>query len=479
MADPILDPSAPGIAAPLLAAQRAQAAQVAGLPAPVIAMPNFGGGPPAVSAPSLHPTAISPVLTDQDNLNALRSSPTGVSQIHNPFLRVPAEVGDALFSRLIPGLASAVPGTTARHDLLVHQAENRLAFDQKQAQEQAQQAQTEANTNYLEQRPEIEQNKLDQKNDAAHEKNVVALAKNGQKYDENGQIIDDPTSEAYQSRKVMDDVRQSQQDVRQAELELKQAAADPNSPQYKLAVAKLEVSRANAAAAGTRAQAYMGNYLKGAYNTGLHGDVLPGAPQITDDAGNVTTVGATNAPQAVKAQANAAQFGDVGGALDNLEAKARALVASGGRLNSPGVVYALQHAGSGTPSQILQSLDKANLTPQERDYVISNLAAHENVQALRKSAGGTATDTAVAKLDALLPNGSTPDIDYLLNQTGQIRQTAARLGKGVTTVKGGLKVDTGAANPTGESLGATTKPDGVYEMNGKQYRVKGGQVYAH
>lgn len=31
----------------------------------------------------------------------------------------------------------------------------------------------------------------------------------------------------------------------------------------------------------------------------------------------------------------------------------------------------------------------------------------------------------------------------------------------------------------GPSLGNTTKADGVYEMNGKQYRVEGGKVYAH
>jgi hypothetical protein len=135
--------------------------------------------------------------------------------------------------------------------------------------------------------------------------------------------------------------------------------------------------------------------------------------------------------------------------------------------------------GSGTPSQIIESLNKANLTPQERDYVTSNLAAHENVQALRKSAGGTATDTAVEKLDALLPNGTTPDIDYLLKQTGQIRQTAGRLGKGVTTVQGGLKLPSEGGVADSAPLGTTSKPDGVYEMNGKSYRVQGGKVYAH
>lgn len=48
----------------------------------------------------------------------------------------------------------------------------------------------------------------------------------------------------------------------------------------------------------------------------------------------------------------------------------------------------------------------------------------------------------------------------------------------VATGKG--RPDTiGAGAPVLESLGTTNKPDGVYEMGGKQYRVKGGQVYAH
>jgi hypothetical protein len=107
---------------------------------------------------------------------------------------------------------------------------------------------------------------------------------------------------------------------------------------------------------------------------------------------------------------------------------------------------------------------KANLTPEERNYVTAVAAAHENVQALRKSAGGTATDSSVAKLDALIPGASTPDIDYLKRQTGQIRATAERLGKGATVATGGLKVRGQGitAPPTSGNTGkiTVTAPDG-------------------
>jgi hypothetical protein len=85
-------------------------------------------------------------------------------------------------------------------------------------------------------------------------------------------------------------------------------------------------------------------------------------------------------------------------------------------------------------------VNKENLSPEERDYVMSNIALHENIQGLRKSAGGAATDSQVENLLKMAPGGTTPDLDYLTRQTEQIRQTAERLGKGVTTARGGLNV---------------------------------------
>jgi len=260
------------------------------------------------------------------------------------------------------------------------------------------------------------------------------------------------------------DNTKAQKELRDAQTAFTQSKNDPNSPAYQFNMKRLAVAQQNATAAGIRAQAYMGNYLKGAYNKGLNGQDLPGAPSISDDNGNQTTVGATNAGTAIKNQSNAAQFNDVHGALDSLENAATTLVQKGGKLNSPGVAAALSQP-AGTLGQWLQGEGvKANLTPEERNYVTAVAAAHENVQALRKSAGGTATDSSVAKLDALIPGASTPDIDYLKRQTGQIRATAERLGKGATVATGGLKVRGQGitAPPTSGNTGkiTVTAPDG-------------------
>lgn len=289
-------------------------------------------------------------------------------------------------------------------------------------------------------------------NDAIKSQNSQAsLAKAGLKtvLDENGKpsIVPDEDSPAFQKQQMEQGLIKAHTDSYAATNELHAAQAafakaknDPNSPIFRQTAARLATAQANAASANTRAQAYMGNYLQHAYNKGLDGGTLTGAPIISDDAGDQSVVGSTNAGTAIKNQSNAAQFNDVHGALDNLEGTARALTAKGGSVNSPGVVAALGQP-AGTLGKWLQGAGvKANLTPEERAYVQSVASAHENIQALRKSAGGTATDSAVEKLDSMIPNASTPDLNYLLGQTGQIRATATRLGKGATVASGGLTV---------------------------------------
>lgn len=290
--------------------------------------------------------------------------------------------------------------------------------------------------------------------------NRKALAAAGLKLsdpdDPNSSIVNDPDSEVFKGREALNNLRSSQQDLADAKAELARQQGDPNSPAYRLAVDKNRTAQVNASAAQERAQAYMGNYLQHSKNIDLQGNVLPGAPVISNDEGAKTVVGSTNANTAIKNQSNAAQFNDVHGALDDLEGKAKALVQKGGSLNSPAIAAALAQP-KGTLGKWLQGEGvKAGLSPEERAYVQSIASAHENIQALRKSAGGTATDSAVEKLDSMIPNASTPDINYLLGQTGQIRNTAERLGKGATEASGGLHVRRG-----GKSAGSTPTPSGM------------------
>lgn len=288
-----------------------------------------------------------------------------------------------------------------------------------------------------------------QKNDETYQ---TAISKLGQKEiddpDNPGQkkLVDDPTSAAYQNRQDLDNYRKGMEQVAQLKAQVEKDKVTPGTPAWNQKQQEIN-------AASQRANAYMGNYLQRSKNVDLNNQVLPGAPQIGNDQGNRTTVGTGNASTAIKNQANVAQFNDVHGALDSLEGSAKALVQSGGKLNSPKVAAALAQP-KGTLGQWVQGeVAKGNMTPQERDYVIANAAAHENIQAMRKAAGGTATDASVAKLDALIPGASTPDLDYFLRQTGQIRSTAQRLGTGVTTAAGGSNLRNGPATNGGGTAG--------------------------
>jgi hypothetical protein len=392
-----------------------------------------------------------------------REHPVAPTSVLGKIGHTAANIGNVLGDIFAPATMSLIPGTQL-HNEGIEQRDKADLEGISQLQSQAdQRKQTEAATAYTQARPQIEQGKIQQKLlSTLGGKGLIA--EKDEDGNLTGNVIDDPNNPASASRQIHDDTEKARQDYLTAQADVDRYKNDPNSPLYKLAITRAEIARQNANAAITRAQAYYGNYLEGAFNKDLHGNVLPGAPQIGDGNGELTTVGTKNAAQAVKAQANSAQFGDVFGALGSLESAAHHLVQSGGKLNSPGVAAALSQP-RGTLTQWLQGEGaKANLTPAERDYVTANAAAHENIQAMRKAAGGTATDSSVAKLDALIPNASTPDLDYFLRQTGQIRSTASRLGKGVTTVSGGLK------------LPAENAPAGAPKAGDVEggYRFKGG-----
>jgi hypothetical protein len=168
----------------------------------------------------------------------------------------------------------------------------------------------------------------------------------------------------------------------------------------------------------------------------MKGNTLPGATELPDG----TPVGTATQGTVQKQQPKVAQFNDVFGALDTLDNAAKALQKSGGKIGSANVAAALADPQS-TSQKYLQGLVvKGQLTPAERDYVIANRSAHENIMAMRSSVGGGVSDSQVNQLLSQLPDASTPDLDYALRQTSQIRQTANRLGTGIANVHGGNRV---------------------------------------
>lgn len=324
------------------------------------------------------------------------------------------------------------------------------------------------------------------------QKNINTSEKGGQQYQEaiaklgqkevddpdnpgSKKLVDDPESAAYKNRQDLDNYRQGMEKVAELKASVEKEKITPGTPAWNQRQQSIN-------AQSQKAQAYLGNYLQRSKNVDLGGGTLPGAPQIGNDEGGRTVVGTGNAATAIKNQSKVAQFNDVHGALDSLEDSAKALVKSGGKLNSPRVAAALAQP-HGTLSQWLQGEGaKSGMSKEERDYVIANAAAHENIQAMRPSAGGTSTDSSVAKLDALIPNASTPDIDYFLKQTGQIRSTAQRLGTGVTTAAGGSNLRNGSAgggNKGGDIPSAAAKQlqEGKVHTfnNGQQWTLQSGK----
>ena len=512
--------------------------------APGVSVPDIGGdkapdlGNPGTAAVSLTPNAPGArLLTDQSNLARLQRSGAGVDQIAHPvdaagnptdqpvgfgrrLLSVLGHVGDIGLTALAPGVAALTPGTTLHNRVLQNQAEGRISEDEGELQKGAQLEQTDANTRLLDVQPQIKmltaQNaallngaKIDHygaQDDhlAAQNDNYAAqyranLAKGGFAPDET-----DPTGKKLRPLRYeeMSQVQQATHDYQAAHTEeaeataaLKKAQNDPSSPAYRLALSRVQVAQQNARTAQGKLSLYgqsldlrRENMNANLFGLGPDGQPIAGATQIFDDAGNGHIVGPKFAGAATKANANAGQFNDVHGALDSVDNAARNLVASGGSLNSPGVIAALTHTHDanggwihGSITNFLKGENAASLTPTERAYVQNIEAAHENVQALRKSVGGGVSDSQVNRLDALVPGATTPDLDYALGQTNQIRSTATRLGQGVAQTTGGLTIRRPAPAASGGSIpsaAAAHLQEGVAHTfgNGQVWTKQNGQA---
>lgn len=108
---------------------------------PAIASPQMAQMKPAVNLPGVS-VAPSPTQaqTDTNELDRLKTTGSGISQIKNPVGRTLATIGNVAASLISPGLASRIPGTTEHHDQLVNNQEGIVNNDIKGAQEQAQTA---------------------------------------------------------------------------------------------------------------------------------------------------------------------------------------------------------------------------------------------------------------------------------------------------------------------------------------------------
>jgi hypothetical protein len=292
-------------------------------------------------------------------------------------------------------------------------------------------------------------------------------------------VEDDPDSQAYKSRQIMDDLREKQAAAAQANADLKNAQGNPNSQQYKLAQMRAWTANQNAQAAQIRARAYMLNATTDAFGTDEFGNPEQGATELGGK-----TVGSRFQTTVQKQQGQVAQFNDVLGATDNIEKVAQDLVSKGRKLNDPRVAAAIADPKSTAGQWAQGEFANSGLTPEERNYVIAVKGYKENLQALRKSAGGGVSDAQVNRLMEMAPGAQTPDIDYLKRQTGQIRLMAGRLSKGIPNVVGGEKVrtppDTAPSSPDSEmppkAIVDSMKEGQYVHGPGGSYQKKGGKL---
>lgn len=131
-----------GESVPIVGLSQPETAPPYSRPLPTMAAPNTAA--PAISRPAQAQTQTG---ADQAELNRLKTTGSGISQIHNPFLRGLARTGEIAGSvaGFSPELAM-VPGTEIHHQALIGRAGRQLAADIGQEKETAGIAHTKAET---------------------------------------------------------------------------------------------------------------------------------------------------------------------------------------------------------------------------------------------------------------------------------------------------------------------------------------------
>lgn len=260
---------------------------------------------PAVPARGLTPPAAAPqdpaLQANVSRLNTLQSSPSGIGGIHNPVLRTGLQVGDALLSSFLPGLAQGIPGTQLHHNELVREARGNVAQGENQANEESKRGLQAAQTAEQASLPELHDTQAQnaalknqnanqlavskQAETASHHQQQLdsTLREHGFKRDETGGIIPLPYGEMSEPQQAVHDLKASQQELADARSALVKAQKDGIPAAAQLAQKRIENAQMNAVTAakrlGLQEKEYEANYH------GTEGGVaLPGAP--ADAAGN-------------------------------------------------------------------------------------------------------------------------------------------------------------------------------------------------
>jgi hypothetical protein len=203
------------------------------------------------------------------------------------------------------------------------------------------------------------------------------------------------------------------------------AASDPNNPAAKAALLRAQSD-------AEKSHAYMIRALAGAKGTDEGGAPLPGALETP----NGTPVGSMFASNFYKSAQGIAQLNDAQGAINQVGSAVDKLYSSGGSLANPNVASALANP-EWTAAKLAQGIVGQELSQEEREAVIAIRSAQENIQGMRKAAGGGLSNEQVNRLEAQLPGPNTPNAEFAKRQLQYLDLTLNRLAQGVPEAVGG------------------------------------------
>lgn len=104
----------------------------------------------AIAGPSMSgPTLNQDIEMHRNRRDYMRDTGSGISQIHNPFLRTLARVGDIAGSAFFPNITSMIPGTELHHRGLMRDESNAINADLGEEKERAEMSHTGAETTHL------------------------------------------------------------------------------------------------------------------------------------------------------------------------------------------------------------------------------------------------------------------------------------------------------------------------------------------
>jgi hypothetical protein len=469
--NPLLNPA-------LLAQLAQQQQQTASMPppggmtsAPPISMPGMQAPTPNLPPPT-QPNVTGPTRlhADQTELQRKQDTGSGISQISqriqdsslgqaHPLVgkllggaaQGLATLGDVGLRAVAPSVDLALPGTSLHHISDLRQGERQVAGDEANQEKEAQ-------TRNLDLQPQLKLaqqnlNQQKQENVVQHQKDALEaqLREHNLKSDEDGQIVPLKYEEMTPAAQAIHDLKGSQEELADANAALKKAQNDPNSPAFRLAQQRVNNATQSRSVAMERLGLSEKQFEMRAHGT-EGGEALPGS-MIGDDGRTIGTAFQAN----VRPTGTQRTKGNMADSAAQQISDMKSIISK-----RPDIFGPL--AGRTTDLQVwLGSQD-----PDAQRFRAARTIAGDH---LAGTFGGRSAE-ALHALDNALgqfkdnPSAAMAGLDQLAGATKNFQ-------------KAGTVKTTGSEAAADQPLGDTTKPDGVYEMNGKQFRVKGGKVYAH